>query len=145
VTNALKFLYFAGTLIITCMLLSVGFSIFHKIDNVSKNVIKDLNEEAIRFEEGKFIAFDNNICQGYEVINLLNREFSGTPAGKKGEMYIKVVSRDRETVYSGSEYLSDIRNPESDKYIRPLAEYYGSIVRDKNNSIIGIEFVEMVY
>lgn len=142
-TGALKFFYLAGTTIITCVLLSVGFNIFYKMESVSKSVLNDMSEERARMEEGKLTVFDNSLCQGYEVINLLNREFSGAPDGKECDMYIKIISGDKEVIHNGSRYLSDIRNPESECYIRPLSEYKGSIVRDKNNSIIGMEFREV--
>ena len=144
-TSALKFFYLAGALIMTCVLLSVGLKVFYKMEAVSGTVMDDLTEKAARIEEGKLTVFDNSICQGYELINLLNREFAELPVGKKADMYIKVINGNKDIVHTGSEYLDDIRNYESDKYIKPLAEYCGKILRDKNDSIIGMEFTEMSY
>ena len=131
--NSLKGLMLAAGIIITCIIISLGFYIAREA----------------KFTDASKTMYDGTEVSGSEVLNVI-RKFSDETMG------ILVQTNKNKTYYNydfdvdkgelGKALDNSYKNAQdvaSDKYINPTARFQGSIVKDVNGTIIGIVFAQV--
>lgn len=102
---------------------SVLSTLYNRLDykNLS-SVYKDVNEYA---------DFNNKIVTGDCVQRCVEKY--------KDTIFVRVAT-DKCPTGITEKNLSNVRNLDSDSYINPVCEYYGTLLKDKNGDVVGINF-----
>ncbi len=146
--NSLKGLILAAGTIITCVVITLAFYISREAKQTASNGAQEINKLNTEFAESDKVIYDNAIVSGSEVVNAI-RKMSGEKVGVAVE-----TSASSKPVYYGYEfdissgklgekgegYVSSEEGSES--YINPYASFKGTVVRDSNDVITGIRFVQ---
>lgn len=146
--NSLKGLILAAGTIITCVVISLAFYISREAKQTAVNGAKEINRLNTEFAESDKIVYDNATVSGSEVMNVIKKM-----AGEKVGIYVKTKKAEAYYGYHfdlgsgtlGSEskenYITATESA-SESYINPYADFKGSVVRDSNDTITGIKFVQ---
>ncbi|MDD6037497.1 MAG: hypothetical protein PUD20_01670 [bacterium] len=146
--NSLKGLMLAAGIIITCIIISLGFYIAREASDTASSGTGQINEMQAEFENTSKTMYDNTEVSGSEVINVI-RKFSDETIGirvqtkkntsfynyqiDEGDGSIKALS----TVdYKSAQVITN------SNYINPTGRFLGSVIRDANGTITGLSFVQ---
>ncbi len=148
--NSLKGLMLAAGVIITCIVVGLGFFISREARDTASNGAGQISKLNAEFNESDKVMYDGLEVSGSEVINVINK-YKNEEVGvmvytkKSNESYIYKID------YKESQYSLDIpisssvkeaQNVLSNKYINPNAQFMGEVIRDSNNAIIGLRFIQ---
>lgn len=144
--NSLKGLILAAGIIITCIIISLGFYIAREARDTASAGTGQINELQAEFTDAEKTIYDGTEVSGSEVLNAIRR-FSDDTCGilvntKKDSTFYN-YSFDITTGNIGTETKNDYKlaqNVESDKYINPTARFSGTVIRDVNGAITGLMF-----
>ncbi len=146
--NSLKGLMLAAGTIITCLVVSLGFFISREAQDTATNGVNQIGSLNSEFAAGDKTIYDGAVVSGSEVLNVI-RKYADDNIG----IYVKTG---KSTTYYNSEfdlnngnYLADNDNTYNmaldsakDTYINPYGNFKGRVVKDGNNVITGIEFLQ---
>lgn len=146
--NSLKGLILAAGTIITCVVITLAFYISREAKQTATNGAQEINKLNTEFAESDKIIYDNALVSGSEVVNAIKKM-----AGEKVGVSVQ-TSASTKAVYYG--YAFDVSTGKlgdkagtytaeeegSDSYINPYASFKGTIIRDSNDVITGIRFVQ---
>ncbi len=146
--NSLKGLMLAAGIIITCVIISLGFYIAREASDTASAGTGQLTELQAQFADTSKTIYDNATVSGSEVLNAI-RKFADETIG------IKVVTKKKSTYYiynfsdtdgslkkqSSVEYKT-AQDASKDNYINPTGKFTGQVVRDVNGVITGIIFTQ---
>jgi hypothetical protein len=146
--NSLKGLMLAAGIIITCIIISLGFYIAREASDTASSGTGQINELQAEFSDMSKTMYDNTEVSGSEVINVI-RKFSDEMLGvkvqtmKNTSYYIYQFNDGDGSLKSASslDYKS-AQSVTSSNYINPTARFLGSVVRDANGTITGLTFVQ---
>ncbi len=146
--NSLKGLMLAAGIIITCIIISLGFYIAREASDTASSGTGQIHELQAEFADTSKTIYENTEVSGSEVINVI-RKFSDEMIG------IKVQTKKNTSFYNyqfsesdgslGTVSLNDVKRaqtPTSVNYINPTGRFLGAVVRDANGTITGLEFVQ---
>ena len=146
--NSLKGLILAAGTIITCVVISLGFFIAREAKDTASNGANQINKLNSEFVESDKVIYDGATVSGSEVINVI-KKFKNEKIG------ILVKTNKCETYYGYSFDVNDgdiigqvdskdidPTDSDSDNYINPYVNFQGRIIRDKNEVITGIVFIQ---
>jgi hypothetical protein len=146
--NSLKGLMLAAGIIITCIIISLGFYIAREASDTANSGTGQISELQAEFSDMSKTIYDNTEVSGSEVINVI-RKFSDEDMG------IKVTTKKNDTSYYNYQFGDDgslksvstldyktAQNVTSSKYINPTGRFLGTVVRDANGTITGLAFVQ---
>ena len=146
--NSLKGLMLAAGIIITCIIISLGFYIAREARDTAASGTGQINQLQAEFSDTSKTMYDGTEVSGSEVINVI-RKFSDDAMG------IKVVTSKTSTYYGyhftegdgalGEKSSSSYKNAQdatSQFYINPTGRFAGSVVRDDNGVITGLVFTQ---
>lgn len=147
--NSLKGLMLAAGIIITCIIISLGFYIAREARDTASEGTGQINQLQAEFTDASKTMYDGTEVSGSEVLNVI-RKFSDETMGilvqtNKNKTYYN-YNFDAEKGELGKELDNSYKNAQdvaNDKYINPTARFQGSIVNDVNGTIIGIVFVQV--
>ncbi len=144
--NSLKGLMLAAGIIITCIIISLGFYIAREAKDTAQSGAGQIQKLQAEFDDSGKTIYDNAIISGSEVRNAL-RKFQSEKMG------ILVTTKKNSTYYG---YQFSIENGElgeaaagdyskaqtegSSSYINPNGKFAGTLIRDANGIITGILF-----
>lgn len=146
--NSLKGLLLAAGTIITCIVISLGFFIAREARDTAADGAGQISKLNAEFNESDKVMYDGLKVSGSEVINVINK-FHNTLSikviTKKGSWYynLDLIENDTALGKESSTKVKNAQSPENDNYINPNAQFIGDIVRDTNNTIIGIIFTQL--
>ena len=133
--NSLKGLMLAAGIIITCIIISLGFYIAREARDTASEGTGQINQLQAEFTDASKTMYDGTEVSGSEVLNVI-RKFSDETMG------ILVQTNKNKTYYNynfdvdkgelGKALDNSYKNAQdvaSDKYINPTARFQGSIVK----------------
>lgn len=146
--NSLKGLILAAGVIITCIVIGLGFYIAREARDTAANGAGQISKLNAEFNESDKVMYDGLEVSGSEVVNVINKfknnNISIRVATKKCLMsYIYSLNLDGSAL--GAKSAADVKDAQktsSITYINPNAQFMGEILRDINNTIIGIAFTQ---
>ena len=146
--NSLKGLMLAAGIIITCIIISLGFYIAREASDTASSGTGQINELQAEFADTSKTMYENTEVSGSEVINVI-RKFSDEMIGvkvqtKKNTSYYIYQFNDTDGSLknvSSLDYKS-AQNATSANYINPTGRFLGAVVRDANGTITGLSFVQ---
>lgn len=149
--NSLKALLLAAGVIVTCIVIGLGFFIAREARDTASTSTGQISKLNAEFQESDKVMYDGMSVSGSEVINVINK-FKNDTMGiivttKSGTTtnYIFNVSADGDHYKLGAVTSSNTKNAqkvESANYINPNAQFACVILRDANNAIIGMHFTQ---
>ena len=146
--NSLKGLMLAAGIIITCIIISLGFYIAREASDTASSGTGQINELQAEFADTSKTMYENTEVSGSEVINVI-RKFSDEMIGIKGQTkkntsYYRYQCSDADGSLKNASSLDykTAQNAVSANYINPTGRFLGSVVRDANGTITGLSFVQ---
>ncbi|NLG02977.1 MAG: hypothetical protein GX567_03945 [Clostridia bacterium] len=149
--NATKAILFGAAIVITLVLVSLGFVLLNKATGSVDQQLSDMDQQQQKIMDQKYTKYDGITVTGAEVLNALE-------SFKDGEIAIKVItikttstyyysltsSGDLATTGAFSADYSKAKDKTDNNYINPSGKFEGAIIRDKNQTITGIQFTQIV-
>ena len=146
--NSLKGLMLAAGIIITCIIISLGFYIAREASDTASSGTGQINELQAEFADTSKTMYENTEVSGSEVINVI-RKFSDEMIGvkvqtKKNTSYYIYQFNDTDGSLKNASSLDykSAQNAASANYINPTGRFLGAVVRDANGTITGLSFVQ---
>ena len=146
--NSLKGLMLAAGIIITCIIISLGFYIAREASDTASSGTGQINELQAEFADTSKTMYENTEVSGSEVINVI-RKFSDEMIGvkvqtKKNTSYYIYQFNDTDGSLKTASTLDykSAQNATSANYINPTGRFLGAVVRDANGTITGLSFVQ---
>ena len=146
--NSLKGLMLAAGIIITCIIISLGFYIAREASDTASSGTGQINELQAEFADTSKTMYENTEVSGSEVINVI-RKFSDEMIGvkvqtKKNTSYYIYQFDDSDGSLKNASSLDykSAQNAASANYINPTGRFLGAVVRDANGTITGLSFVQ---
>ncbi len=146
--NSLKGLMLAAGIIITCIIISLGFYIAREASDTASSGTGQINELQAEFADTSKTMYENTEVSGSEVINVI-RKFSDEMIGikvqtkKNTSYYIYQFSdADGSLKHTSSLDYKSAQNAAAENYINPTGRFLGSVVRDANGTITGLCFMQ---
>ncbi|MCI7130856.1 MAG: hypothetical protein MSA09_09990 [Lachnospiraceae bacterium] len=146
--NSLKGLMLAAGIIITCIIISLGFYIAREASDTASSGTGQINELQAEFSDTSKTMYENTEVSGSEVINVI-RKFSDEMIGvkvqtKKNTSYYIYQFNDTDGSLKNASSLDykSAQNVTSSNYINPTGRFLGTVVRDANGTITGLSFVQ---
>ena len=146
--NSLKGLMLAAGIIITCIIISLGFYIAREASDTASSGTGQINELQAEFADTSKTMYENTEVSGSEVINVI-RKFSDEMIGvkvqtKKNTSYYIYQFSDTDGSLKNASSLDykSAQNVTSSNYINPTGRFLGTVVRDANGTITGLSFVQ---
>lgn len=146
--NSLKGLMLAAGIIITCIIISLGFYIAREASDTASSGTGQINELQAEFADTSKTMYENTEVSGSEVINVI-RKFSDEMIGvkvqtKKNTSYYIYQFNDTDGSLKNASTLDykSAQNATSANYINPTGRFLGAVVRDVNGTITGLSFVQ---
>ncbi len=148
--NSLKGLILAAGVIITIIVIGLGFYIAREARDTASNGAGQINKLNAEFNESDKVMYDGLEVSGSEVINVVNKfkneEVGVIVATKKSTTnYIYSLSISNNVASLGSSISNSVKTAQditSSTYINPNAQFEGEVLRDANNAIVGIRFTQ---
>lgn len=146
--NSLKGLMLAAGIIITCIIISLGFYIAREASDTASSGTGQLHELQAEFADTSKTMYENTEISGSEVINVV-RKFSDEAIGikvqtkKNTSYYIYQFSEsDGSLGQVSTAEIQSAQTPQNANYINPTGRFLGAVVRDANGTITGLSFVQ---
>ena len=136
-----EFLIEAVSLSILVALILISMQMFQRTIKISSLLGQKQEKMITELEEYEIIKYEDCLVNGISAINYIKQmcdtyHIPMVLINEKGEFDIK-----------GYSDYAELKNSESEKYIRPLAKYRCKVIRDENDTIteirIGIEMGEV--
>lgn len=144
--NSLKGLMLAAGIIITCIIVSLGFYIAREAKETAQSGAGQLQKLQAEFDDSTKTIYDGAVISGSEVCNVL-RKFQGEKMGilvttKKSSTYYgyQFSSENGELGEAASGDYTKTRTEGNADYINPNGKFAGTLIRDANGTITGIVF-----
>ncbi len=144
--NSLKGLTMAAGIIITCIIISLGFYVAREARDTAAVGTSQIHELQAEFTETSKTLYDGTEVSGSEVVNVIRKfenETMGIYVKTKKDSTFYHYAFDVESGDLKSETTADYKLSQevtSEKYINPTARFMGIVVKDANGTITGIMF-----
>jgi len=148
--NSLKAIIIAAGVVITMIVVSIGFLLLRSGQNTAQKTISKLDQISAEMLESEYTMYDGLEISGNEVVNVLRKykdEYIGifvkTKKSTSGTWYVYNVTISGNEAEIGSpstESISDTMDETNVNYVNPNGVFIGSIARDKNGRIAALMF-----
>lgn len=146
--NSLKGLILAAGVIITCVVVGLGFYISREAKDTASKGAGDISSLNSEFSDSSKTIYDGMNVSGNEVVNAIKKFENDTVGikvvtGKGTACYGNVVSDSGEVTQGSVSTLASARDSANKNYINPNGKFLGKVIRDSNNTIVGISFTQV--
>lgn len=140
--NVLKGIVIGAGVLITCIVIGVGFRVYRETKTISSTSAEKLERFSSELSENDLTMYDGLEVTGSDVVNFIKKHLSEYSSSEVAPIYVNIVTSTTLNDYVNGASIPDIVNFTTDKYISPISKYNGKIVRDKNNVIVGLIFTK---
>lgn len=147
--NSLKGLILAAGVIITCIVVGLGFYISREAKETAAGGAGEISSLNSEFSENDKTIYDGLTVSGNEVYNAVNKF-------RNDNIAIKVITNKSTTCYgcalnndeteitgNATGTVAAMKNTSNNSYVNPNGKFKGAVIRDSNNTIIGIKFTQI--
>lgn len=145
-TAVIKLLIFASSVILTCILVTIGTINFKQSRQMANMTANKINEYTQNLIQADIMNYDGLSIRGSDVINFYKKHLGNVDAGKKGEFLITVITyqgsgtSQRNNTYQDGSYLDKMKNNNDLCYIKPTGKFTGTVITNKNGVITKVVF-----
>ncbi|MGN0243126.1 MAG: hypothetical protein ACI4CT_03580 [Lachnospiraceae bacterium] len=137
--NSLKGLILAAGIVITCLVIGVGFYVSREAKASSANASGQINEMTGEFDEPGKILYDGIVVSGREVLEVLQKYASD----QSMTITVKTLAGTSNVEYGISKTLFTGNNKaDVNTYINPSGKFLGTVNRNDSDVINNITFVQ---
>lgn len=142
--NSLKGLILAAGIVITCLVIGVGFYVSREAKSASVKATGQINEITSELDEPAKVMYDDAVVSGREVCELIGKYCQNT----SDKMVIKVATLEAPDTYSSYGWIDDEsvaytqNKPNQADYINPAGKFLGKVERNASGIITGIQFTQ---
>lgn len=129
--NSLKGLILAAGVIITCLVVGLGFYLSREAKNTSNNGASQISSMNSEYQDVDKSLYDGLKISGREVVALIKKS-----ADENFKITVKTGKNTSPTPYPTSPATFPVQS--SNDYINPTAQFLGAITYDANNVIDGL-------
>lgn len=148
--SGLKALLLGAGTVITCIVISLAFYITRGSRDTATSAFSNISKINAEFNESDKVMYDGLSVAGSEVINVINKykndQLSIIVSTKKSVTYYGYNTIVTDGVYSlgtaSSSSINDAKKITHSAYINQSAQFTGEVLRDSNNTVIGIKFTQ---
>lgn len=146
--NSLKGLILAAGTVITCLVITLGFYLSKEAQSTANTGTSKIGKINSEFAENDKEMYNGVEVSGSEVVNAINKlngENVGINVITKSSNAFYGYNFDTDTgeiMHASSILYNQTISSTSENYINPYAVFQGKVVRNKNNVITGIQFVQ---
>lgn len=146
--NATKAILLGAGIVITLVLVSLGFLLLNGAIGGAEEQLTDMESQKQQLLEQKFTKYDGKTVNGSDVLNAL-KDFKDseiciridTLRGNPTDYYVALDGN--YNITSGSTGDVDYtKDKAKNEYVNPSGKFEARVLRDQNNAISGIEFVQ---
>ena len=137
---ATRILIIAASVIITCVIVWLGFSAMNTAKDISNNSISQMIKLNNDLKESDINMYDSTIVTGSEIVNFIKKNLGDYGAAENGPFTVTIVTNMGTSSYTNGSYISNIRDFTDSQYIKPTAEFTGEVIRNENDVITQVIF-----
>ncbi len=137
-TVATRFLTLGAATILSCLLISVGMQQFRQARQIANIASRRMGEFARYLSQEELMAYDGVCLKGSDVVNFYRRFLYG---GMEDFSMVIVKGDGIYTIAAGGQGMV-LTDPEEGSYCRPDASYRCKVVRNVNDVILEVRFVQ---
>ena len=138
--SALKGLMLAAGVILTCMVIGVGFYVAREAKATAVASGNQLSEYQKDIKESSLTKYDGMEVSGSDVINFAKKNLSSYDRTEVAPVYIQIQTASHDETYESNRHLKDLRDFSNARYVNPVNLFLCTIIRDENDVIIGVKF-----
>ncbi|MBP7176900.1 MAG: hypothetical protein KBA53_11900 [Thermoclostridium sp.] len=150
--NSLKAILIGAGVVITLIVVSIGFVLMRSGQSTAQSAIGKLDQINAEMSESQYTMYDGIENSGSEVVNVMNKfkdEYIGVQVKTKkvatGTWYIHNVSIASNVGTVGAKSTNTVSNTMDEshlEYINPNGKFLGSLVRDENGTVVALVFTQ---
>lgn len=138
ITIATRFLTLGAATILSCLLISIGMYQFRQAREAVNIAGRRMNEFALYLSQEELTSYDGVYLKGSDVVNFYRRFLYGQSAD-----FVMVIVKGREEYALAAGMQTELLTQPGEKsYCRPDASYRCEVVRNANEVILQVRFVE---
>ena len=141
-SDVVKILIFAAAIIITCILVALGFRAADTAKEISNSAVLQMAELNNDLKDSNIKMYDGADLYGSEVVNFIKKNLGDFTASESAPIYVYVKTSISENAYTNGSNITNIRNFSNTMYIKPTAKFLGAAVENENDIILGITFIQ---
>jgi len=141
ITDVTKILILAASTIITCLIVAIGMNMARDAKTLSNTATSQMSELNDDISNSDIKMYDGSYVTGSEVVNFIKKQLGDYAASQTAPIYVyvKTVS---ENTYDNGNNIANIKNFSHNMYIKPTSSFLGKVVKNINNVIIGVNFIQ---
>ena len=140
--SALKGLMISAGIILTCIVIGVGFLVARQASATAMASAYQLSDIRKGIEENTYTKYDGVDVTGSDVVNFTKRILGSYEEEETCATYVRIETSTHKETYWNKRYLKDLRDLTKQRYVNPLKTYQGEVKRDLNQVVIGVVFIE---
>ncbi len=140
--SAIKGLLMAAGVVLTCMVIGIGFYMAREAKSTAMSSAESLSDFKREISEKDINRFEDREVTGSDVVNFTRKELRNYKSGEESPVTIKINTVSGNYTYENNAVLKELRDITSVRYVNPLAVFEGKVVRDDNEVIIRVEFTQ---
>ena len=140
--SALKGLMLSAGVILTCIVIGVGFFVAREAKATAVASSNQLSSYQKEISESSLTKYDGMEVNGSDVINFTKKNLMKYDSTESAPIYVRIETSSHSESYVNNSYLKQIRDFEDKRYVNPLQLFLGACVWDENDVIVGIVFTE---
>lgn len=142
ITDVVKILILAASIIITCLIVAIGFRGATIAKEISNAAISNMNEISKDIKSSDIMMYDGLEVYGSEVVNFIKKYLGDYIEGEAAQITVEVKTFINENSYRNGCYIENMRNFSDIKYIKPTAIFHGKVIKNINGVITGVSFIQ---
>lgn len=137
-TVATRFLTLGAATILSCLLISIGMQQFRQARQIANIASRRMGEFARYLSQEELMAYDGVCLKGSDVVNFYRRFM----AGDRADFSMVVVKGNDTYILEAGGQKTMLTDPKEESYCRPDASYRCKVVRNANDVILEVRFVQ---
>ena len=139
--TAQKILLFGITSLITALfavLLIMTAKESRQVGLAATMRMSELNEE---IRNSGIMKYDDMV-QGSDVVNCIKEILGDYTVSETAPLYVQVETTSATNTYTNGSIIDEVRDFSDLHYIKPTSVFEGEVIKNVNNVIIGIQFIQ---
>lgn len=136
----MKLLVTAASLILTCIVIGIGFINFRQSKAMTNLTASKLAHFQMELIQSEIKGYDGLEVRGSDVINFYKKHFLEIKAGGSEPFSMTVKTSLKTNTYKDGTYLSKLKDSATLYYIKPSIKFIGIVKSNDNGIIINVTF-----
>lgn len=142
-SDSVRILIFAAAVIITCIMVALGFQAADTAKALSNNAISQMADLNNDINDSEIKMYDDMEVYGSDVVNFIKKHLGDYTETETAPIYVNVITSLSENTYRNNSCHTQIRDFTNNRYIKPTAKFVGHLIVNSNKVIVGITFTQL--